>query len=99
MQQGKPHRVARDDHRSIETRLRGLLASTLGLARKTVDAFEADTELFGALPEFDSMAVATLLTGIEEEFDILIEDDDVEAEDFLTFGALSAFVERLATRA
>ncbi len=99
MQQGKSHRLARDDQDSIETRLRGLLASTLGLPRKTVNAFDADTELFGALPEFDSMAVATLLTGIEEEYDVLIEDDDVEAEDFLTFGALSTFVERLAKRA
>lgn len=44
------------------------------------------------------MAVATLLTGIEEEFDVLIEDDDVEAEDFATFGALTAFVGRLTDR-
>lgn len=99
MQQGKTRRVARDDHRNIEKRLRALLATTLGLTKRTVEEFDGETELFGALPEFDSMAVATLLTGIEEEFDVLIEDDDVEAEDFLTFGALSAFVERLATRA
>lgn len=99
MQQGKTRRVARDNQDSVETRLRGLLATTLGLSAKTVKTFDAETELFGALPEFDSMAVATLLTGIEEEYDVLIEDDDVEAEDFQTFGALSAFVERLAARA
>ena len=99
MQQGKTRRVARDNQDSVETRLRGLLATTLGLPAKTVKAFDSETELFGALPEFDSMAVATLLTGIEEEYDVLIEDDDVEAEDFQTFGALSAFVERLAARA
>ena len=40
------------------------------------------------------MAVATLLTGIEERFAVLIEDDDVEAEDFATFGTLLAFVRR-----
>lgn len=94
MQQGKNDRVARDDHNNIENRLRKLLAATLGLTRRTVDEFDVNTELFGALPEFDSMAVATLLTGIEEEFDVLLEDDDVEAEDFLTFGALSAFLKR-----
>ena len=44
------------------------------------------------------MAVAHLLTGIEEKFDVLIEDDDVEAEDFGTFGQLLALVERLAGR-
>lgn len=76
--------------------LRSLLADTLGLPTDRVAAFEAETELFGALPEFDSLAVANLLTGIEERFSVLIEDSDVGAEDFLTFGALKSFVERLA---
>lgn len=75
--------------------LRGLLADVLGLPEERVAGFNADTELFGALPEFDSMAVANLLTGIEERFGVTIEDDEVEAEDFLTYGALLAFVERV----
>ena len=54
--------------------------------------------MFGALPEFDSMAVATLLTGLEDRLAILIEDDDVEAEDFETFGTLLAFVRRKVLR-
>ena len=78
-----------------DSALRALLAETLGLPAARVAAFDEQTELFGALPEFDSMAVANLLTGIEEQFDVLIEDSDVEAEDFMTFGSLSAFVERL----
>lgn len=98
VQQRKTSRVARDDNTGVNKKLRALLAEVLGLPAKRVAAFDADTELFGALPEFDSMAVATLLTGIEEQFDVLIEDDDVEAEDFATFGALAAFVERLAKR-
>ena len=76
--------------------LRALLGEVLGLESERVAAFEADTELFGALPEFDSMAVANLLTGIEERFGVTIEDDEVEAEDFLTYGALLSFVERVA---
>jgi acyl carrier protein len=75
--------------------LRGLLADVLGLPEERVAGFNADSELFGALPEFDSMAVANLLTGIEERFGVTIEDDEVEAEDFLTYGALLAFVERV----
>ena len=74
--------------------MRALLAEVLGLPKKRIDGFTAATELFGALPEFDSLAVATLLTGLEEKLDILIEDDDVEAEDFMTFGRLLAFAER-----
>ena len=59
-----------------------------------IDAFDPETELFGALPEFDSLAVATLLTGLEEKLHILIEDDDVEAEDFMSYGRLLTFAQR-----
>ena len=94
MQQGKAWHVARDDHSTVDATLRALLADVLGLPKKRIDAFDADTELFGALPEFDSLAVATLLTGLEERLQILIEDDDVEAEDFMTYGRLLAFAQR-----
>ena len=96
MQQGKTTHLARDDQTTVDATLRALLTEVLGLPKKRIAAFEADTELFGALPEFDSMAVATLLTGLEEKLHILIEDDDVEAEDFMTFGRLLAFAQRKA---
>ena len=80
----------------IDSALRQLLAETLGLAASRVAAFDDETALFGSLPEFDSMAVANLLTGIEERFGVLIEDSDLEAEDFATWGSLKAFVERLS---
>ena len=86
--------MARDGGSTVDATLRALLAEVLGLPRKRIDAFDADTELFGALPEFDSLAVATLLTGLEEKLHIMIEDDDVEAEDFMTFGRLLAFATR-----
>ena len=88
--------MATSDSIEVETTLRALLADTLGLPPSRIAKFTQATELFGALPEFDSMAVATLLTGIEERFAVLIEDDDVEAEDFATFGSLLAFVRRKA---
>ena len=87
--------MAISDSSEVEATLRALLRDTLGLPAARIAAFDDATELFGALPEFDSMAVATLLTGIEERFAILIEDDDVEAEDFATFGTLLAFVRRI----
>jgi acyl carrier protein len=99
VQQGKARHPARDGDESVETAVRGLLAEVLGLPRKRVDTFDTETELFGALPEFDSMAVATFLTGLEERLDVLVEDDDVEAEDFMTFGRLLAFAERKAASA
>ncbi len=87
-------RLARDDAHEVEVTLRALLVDVLGVAPSRIAAFDEQTELFGALPEFDSMAVATLLTGIEERFAVLIEDDDVDAEDFATYGSLLAFARR-----
>jgi len=86
--------VADTDWTEIDATLRALLADVLGLAPGRIASFDAQTELFGALPEFDSMAVATLLTGLEERLAIVIEDDDVDAEDFASFGTLLAFVRR-----
>ena len=88
--------VTLDDREEVEATVRSLLVDVLGLARKQVARFDDETELFGALPEFDSMAVATLLTELEERLGILIEDDDVEAEDLMTFGRLVSLAERLS---
>lgn len=93
MQQG-----ARQTPEDVDQVVRGLLSDVLGLSNARIAGFDDETELFGALPEFDSMAVANFLTAIEEKFDTVIEDDDVEAEDFMTFGRLTAFAERLSAR-
>lgn len=51
-----------------------------------------DTALLGAIPEFDSMSVITVLTTMEEEFGFAVDDDDVSAETFATVGTLLEFV-------
>jgi acyl carrier protein len=86
--------VALDDSGEIDATVRSLLVDVLGLSPDRVAGFDDETELFGALPEFDSMAVATLLTELEERLGILIEDEDVEAEDLMSFGRLLALAER-----
>ncbi len=75
----------------IETTVREILRDMLGLSEAQVAAMDDDTELFGALPELDSMAVAGLLTEMEDRLDIMIDDDDVDGELFATFGNLVAF--------
>ena len=82
----------------VEAELRALLADSLGISPERVAGFTDETLLFGALPEFDSMAVATFLTGFEERFAVLIEDEDVAAEDFESFGTLLAFATRITHR-
>jgi acyl carrier protein len=75
----------------VNNAMRDLLRDVLGLSQNRVDSFDAETPLFGALPELDSMAVATLLTEMEDRLGILIEDDDIDGETFETFGTLVAF--------
>ena len=79
---------------AADTALRQSLAETLGLEEARVAGFADDTALFGALPELDSMAVATLLTDLEDRLEIVIDDHDIDAETFQTFGNLLAFVTR-----
>ena len=56
--------------------------------------FSDQTLLIGSLPELDSMAVVAVLTAIEERFDCVIGDDEVDAAVFATVGSLIGFVTR-----
>jgi len=47
-----------------------------------------DTRLLGHIPELDSMAVLTVITGLEEHFAITFDEDDITAESFETVGNL-----------
>lgn len=76
-----------------DKRLRSILRDVLGLQAAQVAAFEADTGLFGALPELDSMAVAGLLTEMEDRLEIVIDDDEVDGELLETYGNLLTFAQ------
>lgn len=71
--------------------LRQILEDVLGLAPGLADSFTEDSGLFGELPELDSMAVAGLLTEMEDRFGIVIDEDDVDGEIFATYGNLLDF--------
>lgn len=73
--------------------LRQVLQDVLGLSAERVAGFTPDTGLFGHLPELDSMAVAGLLTEVEDRLGIVIDDDEVDGEMLETYGALLAFVQ------
>jgi acyl carrier protein len=80
-----------DDRDMVESTVRGALVDLLGLSAERVAGFSDQTPLFGALPELDSMAVATLLTELEDRLGITIDDDEIDVEMFETFGALVRF--------
>ena len=78
---------------SVDAVLRQVLVDVLGIATDQAAEFTVDTGLFGYLPELDSMAVATLLTELEDRLHIVIEDDEVDGELLETFGSLLAFAQ------
>jgi acyl carrier protein len=73
--------------------LRRILTDVLGLKQDQAAGFTAETGLFGHLPELDSMAVAGLLTEMEDRLHIVIEDDEVDGDLLESFGSLLAFAE------
>jgi acyl carrier protein len=83
--------AARANDDRVDDVLRGVLVDVLGLPAARVAAFDDATALFGAMPEFDSMAVAGLLTELEDRLGIVIEDHEVDADMLETYGALSRF--------
>lgn len=80
-----------EDETEVDATLRAVLVDVLGLPAEQVAGFDEATPLFGALPEFDSMAVAGLLTELEERLGIMIEDHEVNADMLETYGALLTF--------
>lgn len=85
-----------DDAQELDRTLRATLTDVLGLDPARVAAFDDATPLFGAMPEFDSMAVAALLTALEERLAILIEDHEIDADMLETYGHLLAFAKAKA---
>lgn len=77
----------------IDSGLRGILEDELRIDPKVVRALEPESGLFGSLPEIDSMAVATLITAIEDRFGFIVDDEDVDGEMLETYGGLLSFVE------
>lgn len=77
---------------TIDT-VRKILGDTLQLGDR-VEALDGATPLFGSIPEFDSMAVVTVITAMEDRFGFVVEDDEISAETFETVGSLAAFAER-----
>lgn len=73
-----------------------VIVSTLGIADRAA-SLDAETELFGAMPELDSLAVLDLIASLEDRFEITIDDDFVTGDAFLTIGSLAQLVESLTS--
>jgi acyl carrier protein len=67
-----------------------VLDETLSLGGRS-SAFTRSTPLLGAIPELDSMAVVTLITSLEDQLGITMDDGDIDGDTFATVGALVDF--------
>ena len=56
-------------------------------------SLEPSTPLLGTVSQLDSMAIVNILTALEEQFDVTVEDDEIGAETFETVGSLCDFIE------
>ncbi len=74
-------------------RVKVVIVKTLAIQARA-HTLDASTELFGSMPELDSMAVVALAVNLEREFDFEIDDEDFTGEVFETIGTLAEFVEQ-----
>lgn len=70
-----------------------ILQSCLQLDVNECNQWNEETLLLGAIAEFDSMAVVSVLTMVEENYGLIVDDDDISAEVFETVGSLTSFVQ------
>jgi acyl carrier protein len=74
-------------------RVKVVIVKTLAIQDRAYRLDES-TELFGSMPELDSMSVVALAVNLEREFDFEIDDEDFRGEVFDTIGTLADFVEQ-----
>lgn len=76
----------------LRTQLTQILDQALNLEGR-IPRFDDGMPLLGAVPELDSMGVVVLLTALEDQLGMAVEDDEIDGEVFATFGSLHAFVQ------
>ena len=84
--------VGYEDQLDTTSEVISMLQHVLGLGDR-VRGFTRETRLLGAIPEIDSMAVASLLTSMEERYGFAIADDEIDGSAFATVGSLVDFVD------
>jgi acyl carrier protein len=76
---------------NVEREVIRLLDEVLNLGGRAA-AFTRETHLLGAIPELDSMAVVSLITALEEQLGVAVDDEDIGGDTFATVGSLVDYV-------
>jgi acyl carrier protein len=77
---------------SVDSVLRSYLSENY-MFRESIDSLDADTSLIGS-GAIDSFGILSLVTFLEDRYEITITDDDVVPENLDTLSRLEQFVER-----
>ena len=77
---------------ATEDEVRSIVATALQLGDRG-HSLTVNSHLLGAIPEFDSMAVVTVINALEENYGFTVDDDEIDAATFETLGRLIAFVD------
>lgn len=75
----------------LTTEIKQLLIETLSLDI-TPEEMADDALLLGDIPEFDSMAIVSIITALEENYHFTSADDELTAEVFESVETVVAFV-------
>ncbi|MEE9412312.1 MAG: acyl carrier protein [Methylococcales bacterium] len=78
---------------SVQNEVINVLVEVLQLGDQS-QQLDENSQLLGALPEFDSMAVVSVLTRLEEDYGFFIDDDEIDADTFESVGTLTEFVQQ-----
>lgn len=78
---------------SLTDDVKRILRDTLALDQERVERLNENSPLLGDVVELDSVGVVSVLTAIEDEYGIAVEDDEISADVFKTLGTLTEFLE------
>lgn len=76
----------------IEEKIKSILISELEVNPSILATSDSRTPLLGHGIGLDSMETLVLVAGIEQEFDIQVDDADLTAELFTSLGTLAEYV-------
>lgn len=76
---------------NVQEQVLRVLDEVLSLGGRSAQ-FDRATPLLGAIPELDSMAVVSLITAIEDQLGVVMDDDEIDGATFASVGSLIDFV-------
>ncbi len=84
------------DRSQVKNNIRMLLARDYSAETKIHHIVDDEDDLFVGGPALSSFTLMGLLVNIEKEFNIVIDDDDLKAENLRSINALSDLVRKYA---